>query len=163
MGTAFSVQFGQKAVEVLVTEGRVLVDQAATHTNPATRSLGPSASPSQAFVDAGNFAVVTTQGSATTMPVAQVLPISRGDASERLAWREPRLEFSGTPLAEVIRLFAQHSGVHFILAAPELGELKVSGVVRANNTEALLLLLKINFSISAEHQQVDRIVLSQGF
>lgn len=158
VGTAFSVQLGRAAVEVLVTEGRVAVDRPAPPTMAATNRPDRN---SQTFVDAGNLAVVTMDGAVQTVPVPRVLPLSAGELDDRLSWRKPRLEFSGTPLAEVLRLFLRYSGVHITLADPVLGELEVSGVVRADNIEALLLLLKTNFGIVADRQGMDQIVLSK--
>ncbi|MFA6445570.1 MAG: FecR domain-containing protein, partial [Sterolibacterium sp.] len=57
VGTAFSVQLGESAVDVLVTEGRVAVDR--SPVTPTTGSLAsPPAPESPAFVDAGNRLVM---------------------------------------------------------------------------------------------------------
>src|SRR5205814_7462486 len=56
VGTVFSVQLMPQAVEVLVTEGRVAVDQSASNA-PLPPSLNPTPQ-TLTFVDAGNHVVI---------------------------------------------------------------------------------------------------------
>ena len=152
VGTAFSVGVGDNAVDVLVTEGVVAVDQHAPATAPAPqppRALGQ--------LTAGQRAVVEL--AAGSAPALQSL--SPAQAAQRLAWRVPRLQFSGTPLAEVIALFREHGGVRLQLADPVLGSVRVSGVLRANNSAALLRLLAADHAIVAE-EIAGAIVLRRG-
>ena len=135
VGTEFSVQARANAVDVLVTEGRVAVDHASE----------------QAFVSAGELAVVTITESMTT-PAIKVAAIAVAEQGQRLAWRVPRLDFSGTPLGEVVAQFNTHrrsgeSPVPRLDLAPGLARLQVSGNLRADDTESLLLLLKNEFGI----------------
>ncbi|MBL9213322.1 MAG: FecR domain-containing protein [Opitutaceae bacterium] len=138
VGTAFSVQVGPRAVEVLVTEGRVAVEKAA----PA------SAAPAGAsvVVDAGNRVVVEIAPvPAGTLPVP-VLPVSALEQDQRLAWRVPRLEFSGTRLGEAVAMFNRHSRERLELD-PALAHLQLSGTLRADDVDSLLLLLRNEFEI----------------
>lgn len=147
VGTAFSVQLGAGAVEVLVTEGRVAVDQP-----PAEQ---PAVTPEPlAFVNAGHRVSVDLAPATAAVPEPPVLTVSDTELRERLAWRMPLLEFSGTPLAEVVRMFNRPAGgqpgARLVLADAALGDLQVSGVLRADNTPALLRLLQNEFGLVAE-------------
>jgi transmembrane sensor len=150
VGTAFSVERGAKAIEVLVTEGRVAVEQPAPSapapSDPATRT----AEPMTTFGAGKRIIVELTPETLPTFPSPQVTTLSASEIDERLAWRVPRLEFSGTPLSQVVRMFNQHGRVRLMLADPSLGRLQLSGVLRADNVESLLLLLEGEFGLVAE-------------
>ncbi len=137
VGTAFTVDLRRATVEVVVTEGRVAV---AGGASPAPGE----AAPPPALVAAGEQALVPR---AITGPVA-VRPLPPDQQRLRLGWRIPMLDFAGTPLREVIPLF-NRTGNHRLSLAPELGHLRVSGVMRADDLDSLLFLLKNEFGIKA--------------
>src|SRR5690606_17220534 len=114
VGTAFSVRVGAEELEVLVTEGRVAVDRR-TDTNSATmpRTSAPTEAP-LAYVSAGERAVIDG-ADAAAITTAAVAPIDHTELSEKLSWRVPRLEFSGTPLRDAVAMFNRHSAVHIEL------------------------------------------------
>lgn len=152
VGTAFSVQLGHQAVEVLVTEGRVAIEQgevgAVAPNGPGTLE-GKRPYP-VTFVDAGSRCVVEITPETATPP--QVAGMSASEQAERLAWRVPRLEFSGTPLAQAIPMFNEHVRVKLVLNDASMESLELSGVLRADNTDSLLRLLDVEFGITAERR-----------
>ena len=143
VGTAFSVRLAPRDVNVLVTDGRVAVDRA---------TADPVATPVQplAFVSQGAAVAVAPADLAPHAPAPAVVDVSGPELAERLAWRVPRLEFNDTPLREAVTLFNRHGNVRLSLAAPALGELRVSGFVRADNTPALLQLLRADYGVEAQ-------------
>jgi transmembrane sensor len=162
VGTAFAVQLGGRAVDVLVTEGRVAVAKVA---EMASQPAGaPAAAPPEplAFVDAGKRAIVNLAAESGTKDSAEVRPVSAAEQDEQLAWRVPRLDLSGTPLGEVLPLFNQHSRTQLVLGDPVLGRLQLSGILRANNTDALLRLLKTEFGVIAEPGRDHELVLRRA-
>ena len=90
---------------------------------------------------------------------AERRPVSDADLQSRLAWRSPRLEFSGTPLIEAIALINRHNRVQFIIEDPELARTRVSGIFGAVNTAAFVRLLESGFDIQSERRGADEIVL----
>ncbi len=147
VGTAFSVDLGKRAVDVLVTEGRVAVT-----SPPAT----VEATPAVAMVDAGQGTTVSLE----VAGAAAVRSVPSGERRERLNWRVPLLEFSGTPLAEAIPMFNRHGRRHLVLD-PTLGRLQLSGTLRADDTDSLFILLRNEFGIiaapgSAGHTELRR-------
>ena len=137
VGTAFSVDLGKRAVDVLVTEGRVAVTGP-----PAVAAV--KAAPTVAMVEAGQGAVVSLEAAG----VAAVRSVPSGERRERLNWRVPLLEFSGTPLAEAIPMFNRY-GSRLLVIDPALGRLQLSGTLRADDTDSLFLLLRNEFGIIA--------------
>jgi ferric-dicitrate binding protein FerR (iron transport regulator) len=82
--------------------------------------------------------------------------------AERLAWRVPRLELSGTPLADAVEAFNQHSKVKLVIGDPSLARLQVSGIVRADQADALVSLLAANFGVTAERQGSETVLLRRA-
>jgi transmembrane sensor len=154
VGTAFAVDMGAQSVEVVVTEGRVAVESALAGPREAT---GAAALPT--LVGAGERVLVDAAklaGQTGNWPVDR---LTAEEMAETQAWRMPRLEFSGTPLAEALPLFNQHSVVQLVLEDARMGELRISGIIRADNTDALLRLLEANFGIVAEQRRPGQLVL----
>lgn len=140
VGTAFSVQLGSGAVEVLVSEGRVAVERAAGTTAPVVAQ--------PALLERGGLARVALDGER-----AEVSAVTPGQLTRRLAWRVPQLEFSQTPLPEIVRLMNEHGGeTRLVMDLPEreAAEIKLSGLLAADNLDGLAGLLEANFPLRAE-------------
>lgn len=151
VGTAFSVQLAGAQVELLVTEGRVAVEKPAG-SPPAgvfPEPTVPAAIPSLATVAAGYRVVVELAGE-RSVPALTPSVVPPDEMTERLVWRAPRLEFSATPLAEAVALMNRHGGAKLVIEDAELGKLPVSGLFRADRTEAFVRLLEANFGVRAE-------------
>ncbi|MBI5380600.1 MAG: FecR domain-containing protein [Opitutae bacterium] len=149
VGTAFSVELGGREVALLVTEGRVAVEQARPQAE--STAAHPTAVTMLATVDAGKRAVIElAPAQASVAP--QVTSVPAEELNSRLAWRVPRLELVDTPLAEAVVLFNRYNTEQLVLDEPALGQLRLSGVLRADNLEALLRLLNGEFDLRAEKQ-----------
>jgi transmembrane sensor len=144
VGTEFSVQLGAGSVDVLVTEGRVAVADA----------VATAAATTPTFLDAGQRVAIAVVAAASAPAVVQPVAVSPAEIDERLAWRVPRLEFSATPLAEVVALFNAHAGVaprpRLALGDPALASLPLSGRLRADNVSVLLSILESSYGLKAE-------------
>jgi transmembrane sensor len=150
VGTAFSVKLSASEVEMIVTEGRVAIDEMARAANK------PASAP---IVSAGNSAVVDLLR-AEAVPV--ITPMTQVDAGSKLAWRVPRLEFNETPLVEVVELLNRQSGNRLSLASADLGRVEISGALRADNIEPLLQMLEANYGILTVREWDGRIQLRRG-
>lgn len=159
VGTAFVVQVGQSAVDVLVTEGRVAVEKSAP-----THRAAPAAPVTLAFVDAGS--AVSVDPSVEALASVPVTPVSSEELDERLAWRAPRVEFSGTPLIDVIavinRYAVERQHPRLILADPELESVKLSGLFRVDDIAGLVQMFETNFGLKAESRGENDIVLRRA-
>jgi transmembrane sensor len=149
VGTSFSVTLGETKVDVIVTEGIVAVDKleqtANTHREVAK-------------LNAGNR---TTVEIASAAPPAVQL-VTSAERKELLAWRIPRIELSATPLGEALRVYNQHSPVQITLADPALESLELTGVLRPDNPNALLHVLRVEFGLEAERRTASEIVLTKS-
>ena len=94
VGTAFAVRLESDAVDVLVTHGRVAVEA------PAEAGSGSdNAAVTTVMISAGDRVVMPT---ATMTSLPQPESVSAAEIAHRLQWRGPRLELSGTRLADAI-------------------------------------------------------------
>lgn len=147
VGTAFSVQLGSSSVDVLVTAGRVMVDRTPVQLSQVDT---PSSSTPAVSVDAGKRVVVDRTQSTAVPEVSVPQPT---EWRERLAWRSPRLEFTRTPLSEAVRLLNQYApatAARLVVADSTVAAKLISGVFRADNTEAFVLLLEGAFNVRSE-------------
>jgi transmembrane sensor len=152
VGTEFSVDLRSDEVGVLVTEGRVALDQAAGGAS------GPALAPrTLAFVDAGNRA--TVRGGVATLQAPLVVGTSPREVDNRLAWLSTQLEFSTTPLAEAVALMNQHNRLQFVIGDPALAGVRVSGFIRADNAEEFAHFLEAEFHLRTERRGENQIVL----
>ena len=152
VGTAFNVRVQSSAIEVLVTEGRVQVEERA----PA------GASATLPTLGAGERLVVSSQSALSPAAASVVVEkISDEAMREELAWQGPRLIFADTPLAQVVVEFNRRNQVQIVLADAELGALTVVGSFRAENVEAFVRLIATG-DIVVERPAADRIVLRKA-
>lgn len=130
VGTAFAVARRPGSIDVVVTEGEVAVS-----------SPGAAAT-----------AVLKVHDLASVIPAAppQVTALDARDVAQKLAWRVPRFEFTGARLEEIVALFNAHGHVHLVLIGPELRDVKVSGMLRSDNIDALLELLAADHEITGD-------------
>lgn len=150
VGTAFTVQLAAQSVEVVVTEGRIAVDHAG--------DMPSGQLPSRAtLVDAGNRVVVEEAARAAVPP--EIRPLTETQIKERLAWRIPRLEFSGTDLAQAAALMNRSNRLQIILDDASIRGLRVSGTFRADNPEGFVRIVGATFDLKMERRGEDEIVL----
>lgn len=162
VGTAFSVQLARSSIEVLVTEGQVALAANAAAASPAGGPNSPGASrPTPAvLVAAGHRVSLDPTWSAATPP--PVLSVPAAELVARLAWRVPRLELNFTPLAEVLPMINQYAGTRLTLAHPDVGRLKLSGSLRADNVPVFLQILESSYGVTADHRTGGEIILSRA-
>ena len=161
VGTAFAVQLGQTAVQVLVTEGRVVVDKpTASPATPAAALPSPAKSGHLAEVEVGQRVIVAI---GPPSDVSTMQAVATVDVNEALSWRIPRLEFSGAPLSEMVALFNRHAALRpagrQIALDSDLENLRISGVLRADKIDALVELLEAEFPVRTERPEQGMILL----
>lgn len=179
VGTAFNIRVDAKTVEVLVTEGKVRIDDDVDGQSRLTRPAPVAAnadSPAEAALPTHTASVVTSQASkASEIPVlaaghrvvidprvrAAIKPeaVTPSDIERTLAWQETQFVFDATPLGDAVAAFNSFNRVQLVLGDPALEKRRVGGTFRADNVDALVRLLKTGFEIEAEHRGEKEIVL----
>jgi transmembrane sensor len=147
VGTAFSVRLDPSAVEVLVTEGKVGVQQ-----RDAAIDAGPG---TDTFIDAGQVATV----SLTTGEPPQVTAATPVQISQHHTWQPQLLDFSSAPLAIAVGEFNRRNRVQFELADPELAAMPIVASIRSDNVEGFAQFLAAAPGVQVERRDPTTIVV----
>jgi len=142
VGTVFNVRLDNRQVEVLVTEGKVQVNNAVRGNS----LLAPDATGEPAILAAGHKVVVAVEPIAAVPVVA----VSADETARLLAWQPQMLEFNSAPLAEVVTAFNRESRVQLVIGDPQLRDLPIVASFRTDNTEGFVRLLEMTAGIRAE-------------
>lgn len=149
VGTAFNVRLDPKAVEVIVTEGTVAVD------SRAPQVPRPLEVPAR-LVTVGERAVVAL-GPVVGEPV--VAAVGPEEQARALAWQPRLLDFTATPLAEIVAEFNRRNPVRLTLGDPALRAFQLSATIRSDNVEGFVRLLESDFGMQVEWRGETEIVL----
>lgn len=162
VGTAFSVQMKSSAVEIFVKEGAVDVgrtvnsaaapDPAAVRVNAGKRfvaliKLVPAARPGPA------------PAAAVPEPPAEPQTVTEEEMDRRLAWRDTRLEFNGTTLAEAAERLNRQNFTRILIEDEAVGRQRVTGYFRSDNPEGFVRMVEDTFALKAEIREDHTIVL----
>jgi len=154
VGTAFAVRKRAAAVEVLVAEGKVRVDDAAKSTSllaprPAVEPSGPTTAPGDA--------PLLTAGTRVTIPTSTGVPgpanpvaVSPDEIKRALAWTEGRLVFVSAPLREMVDEFNRHNRSKLEIADPELAARRFGGAFDPDDPATFVELLRASHGIVVE-------------
>jgi transmembrane sensor len=140
VGTAFDVRMRPEAVEVLVTEGRVRVDDEAKGIS----LLAPPSAGDPPLLVAGQRAFIAVGTAAVTATVTSA------EIGQALAWQEWRLEFVATPLADIVAEFNRYNRHKLVITDPRLASRRFGGTFSAGDHAELVRLLEEDFGVIAE-------------
>jgi len=131
LGTEFNVMSFAREVTVSVLSGKVEV------TGPESLQAAPA---------------VLAKGQEVSYDAVHVSAVEHANANRILAWHSGRIAFEDADLEHAIAEFNRYSGTPIVLGDPSLGTLRVTGVFRIGETEALLQSLNIAFGIRADKE-----------
>jgi transmembrane sensor len=132
VGTQFSVRRDGDKVTVAVVKGRVRVEDTTRGESRATITVAPG----DVAIGLGPSTMVISK------PVAAV--------EEKLSWRDGRLVFDGTSLAEVADDFNRYNRQQLLISDPSVAAIRISGTFKASNMEAFVRLLKQAYGLKVE-------------
>ncbi len=139
VGTAFSVQLDRAEVSVLVTEGKVRVDELQAGPGNVAESRELS------HLIAGQQAVVSTKGAAAL----QIREFTPAEIERALAWQGLRLEFVDMPLRDVVAEFNRYNVRKLVVGDATTANIVVGGNFRADNVDSFVRLLDLGFGVTA--------------
>ncbi len=156
VGTAFNVRVESHAVEVLVTEGRVQLE-----TQRATDAVTTSAEPPPPppILEARQRAVVSL---ATEKVEPQIATLTAGEIERVLSWQHRLLDLTAAPLNQIVAEFNRRNVVQLVIIDPELASRRVSGTLRSDNIDGLVLLIETSFGARAEKRGETEILLRKA-
>ena len=168
VGTAFIVRNLTEKFEVTVTEGRVELK-----TDLLSNIIQPVAPVGTVNNQAKSQAiepVAIEAGETITYAVAMVTPakvnrvekITKREIERELSWQDGLLEFSDTPLTEVIADLSRYTSLKIEILDPELRNLKFGGLFRTDELSVLFDTLETNFDIRVEYENDDIVKISRS-
>jgi len=163
VGTAFNVRLGSTAVEVLVTEGKVRVDDNARNRSllpvPAKAENHATPAESEPLLTAGHRVIVNLAAKVDDATHVQVAAVASYEVDQALAWQTTRLAFNNTPLDEVVAAFNRYNTRKMALGDDSLPARRITGVFRANNLDGFTRLLEAGVDVRAEERDARLTVL----
>lgn len=150
VGTAFNVRLRPERVDVLVTEGRVRVDD----TAKGESLLPPRSDNEPPLLVAGQRAHIPLPAAAA--PAAAIVqPVAPLEEEHALAWQERRLEFDDVTLREVVEEFNRYNTHQLVIGDPRLESRRFGGTFRADGYEAFVRVLESgnDFGVKAERTE----------
>ena len=142
VGTAFNVRLGGGEVEILVTEGKVRIEQTDTSaSHRETTVVVPT-------LAQGEYTVVSTSPS---RGYPQVYAVSTTQVDQMLAWRPRMLDFNEASLREIVAEFnRRNEPIHLVIGDLNLAETEMSATLRSDNVEGFIRLLEAGFGVHAQ-------------
>lgn len=136
VGTKFSVRRDTDDIQVIVTEGKVRVEDAG-----------------ETLLTPGSIA---RAGDAGVLVQRKTLP----EAEEQLSWRVGVLMFRDQSLAEAIAEFNRYNVRKIVIEDPAIAALKIEGNFRATNIDAFARLLEQAYPVRVQQQDGNRVLLT---
>jgi transmembrane sensor len=150
LGTQFNVQRRANKTRVTVLDGRVQITTQPRETE--SHRPEPVKDSAPLLLGAGDEASVTGDG--------EVLKQVQPDVETALAWRERRLVFYGTPLAEVVAEFNRYNERQIRLQSDALAQRRISGVFHADDPGTILKFLVDEPALTID-QRPDAIIIGE--
>ncbi len=152
VGTSFVVRLREAVTELAVVEGVVAFSKLPLsteitpmrNTTESAMERPPAADPvARVIVRAGQALTSKELSTVTTSEAASEIPVlSARDLQRKLSWTDGFLEFSETPLEEVVEELTRHNAVSIEIADPALKQLKFGGIFRTGDVDQLLSALE---------------------
>ena len=145
VGTAFNVRLSPRTIEVLVTEGKVEVDDTAKGGS-LLASLPDGTVP---LLTAGQKMTVSKADQATDEADVRITKVEAREIDQTLAWQNTRLVFDDTPLDEVVGAFNRYNRHRLLLNDPSLRQRTLTGVFKADNLDGFIRLLEAGADVTS--------------
>lgn len=154
VGTSFNVRLDPSAVSVLVTEGKVRVED--VFRPPAAPVAAERASPP--LLTAGQQ-VIVDRAAASLAP--HVTTLSAEEIRRLLAWRVPRFEFDGVELVHAVQAYNRVNRIQLAVADDQVGRLRISGDFAQDDPATFARLASATFGLKLNQDHSDRLLLGR--
>lgn len=157
LGTIFNIQKNtDQDLELLVTEGKVLITKSIEVIESATDNIGSFNVENLpgVLVKSGEKAIIDNS---TLNPIKKV---SLVQVQRDLAWQQGMLIFEGEPLAKALKEISRYSNTEFEIIDDKLAQIIIAGYFKADDIDGLLKSLSLNFNIYYQKTSTDSIRLS---
>ncbi|TQV89581.1 FecR family protein [Aliikangiella coralliicola] len=160
VGTAFAVSLLPQTFELTVTEGKVelsdtakdkpiVSEQKVTKTallEPSKDSEQITDEPEKIYLSAGETLAYNPLDE-KQIRTEQIKIVSEREIRRQLSWQDGLLDFSETPLIEVVEDLSRYTSLEIEILDPELRNMKFGGLFRTDELQALFDALETTFDI----------------
>ncbi|MDO3382367.1 FecR family protein [Gilvimarinus algae] len=153
VGTAFNIRRTGPTTDLMVTEGRVRVDNRRAAKAPKETMTG---NVENLLVSAGEELQITPD-----TPKA-IETFDDAEAQRKLSWTAGMLSFENTPLAQAIEEVSRYTDLTIVIGDAGLNDVKVGGYFKAGETESMLEILQLSFDIDVQKTDANVIVLKKN-
>ena len=153
VGTAFDVHlFSDKKVELIVTDGRVLVAER-QEINPRT--------PLSNIKRLAGGAVSVSRGEKIILGAAKevVAKIDEKEMAAQLGWQQGNVVLRGETLEEAVAEFSRYNNMQFVIVDEKIKHIRIAGLFKTDDTESFLHALSSSFPITYQKMSGDKILL----
>ena len=135
VGTQFEVRLrADRAVEVLVDEGRVQVQERAGSAGSSTPGAGSTVRWVRSLRAGEQLSIAG--------PHPVIASLTPGRIADALAWRDGALVFQSEPLSRAVAEVARYTPERIVLADPRVAALRISGRFRTDDVRGFFAALK---------------------
>lgn len=153
VGTAFSVRVKASEIELIVTEGKVIIGQLNKKQEVNETALViPSSSLAVSKGEMASLAIANTG-------IDTVSVINKKLIKKNLSWRQGNLVFNGETLAEAMAEVSRYTSVTFEIADEDLKKIKIAGRFKTGDVKGLIAVLNNNFNIKTDRVNKGLVVL----
>jgi transmembrane sensor len=147
VGTSFALRLRDQITELSVVEGAVAFFRLPETIDAATDQARQNAAKNAELLQKQARVILRAGQSLTSDDIpakgdvldgAEIPVITQRDIQRRLSWTEGLLDFSQTPLREVVTEVTRHNDVSIEIADPALEDVKLGGIFRTGDVEPLL-------------------------
>ncbi len=157
VGTAFAVRLRDEGVDVSVTEGQVEVAPPLATTAPLSLTARDAPAPVKPTkLIAGEKVSVNL----ASLEVHSVRREANKDIERELSWMAGMLVFDQDSLETVVDEVGRYTDMNIVIADPELRSMRVSGMFKVGETDALLGALETGFGLSVRRIPPNLIYIS---
>jgi transmembrane sensor len=154
VGTAFNVELGSEKVELIVTDGKVLVtdinDKSVTPLKLKNVHLSPQ-----------SFSVSKGQKAQLKASNTSIVGIDKGKLASDLAWQQGNLIFRGESLFDAMQEVSRYTNYQFDFGDEDTKSLQIAGLFRTSDISGLLAALESNFDVVFKKMSNNKIRLSK--
>lgn len=155
VGTAFNVKLDTHSVEVVVTEGKVRVNERSpTKKLPESGEVTPPP-----LLVPGDKAIIPApllpRDNPSSIKITHLPPEA---LQSTLAWQNQRLEFLAAPLSHIIAEFNRFNRIQMRIEDTRLSSQRFGGSFRADEPEEFLRLLETRFGVTVEKRDGEMVL-----
>ncbi|MFB1035505.1 MAG: hypothetical protein QMC38_09165, partial [Sinobacterium sp.] len=156
VGTAFNVELGGEEVELIVTDGKVLVSDINSRTIAPLKLKNVYLSPK-------SFAVSKGQKAQLKASQTSIIGSDEGKLASDLAWQQGNLIFRGESLFDAMQEVSRYTDYQFDFGDEDTKNIQIAGFFKTSDISGLLAALESNFNVVFRKISNNKIRLSKRF